>query len=552
MSVTTKIFGLASTAVVFAGMAFGQQALTCNTSFTVGGGGNTISPSVPIELRSEGATELVADVLANCAAAPVGSTTGLVTASLSATGLQTISSSVLNKAGVTEATLTVNGGGTAYYQGTVQGTTITFPGVTFPSVPFTVQVSNVRVNITGQYPNNLQPVTESLQLTAQGNGLAAVTNLPAVTVGNQRNSLSVTGSSSTPYIAPGTTSVAGTTSGFAVNSPFNYLVCNAGGAVGLSLQISELFPGAFKTAIQNTIGSTTAAPFTVAGIPGSESGSLLGVGLAGTGVSNFGTRIKVIFGGIPTNATVIVPTTITGTGGAGFIMALTSGTETGAFTQATTPSGTTAGYAPITNGTAIYEVRASDYTATQSFLFQPIVNFAANILTVPTGPITVAVSYAASPATNGASLVSPIPTIPYFANTSTTLSGSTFSACQTTLLFPFVTNQQGFDTGIVIANTGLDYLNPTGKVTSAASGQSGACTFNFYGSTGAEGGTQSRTLRPSQPPTSRPRQILRLRPSPLGPLTLASFLGWLRVFRVMQSRSARSSMREVSHSSKTV
>jgi hypothetical protein len=220
---------------------------------------------------------------------------------------------------------------------------------------------------------------------------------------------------------------------------------------------------------------------------------LLGVGLAGTGVSNFGTRIKIIFGGIPTNATVIVPTTITGTGGAGFSLSLTSGTETGAFAQATTPSGTTAGYAPITNGTAIYEVRASDYTATQSFLFQPIVNFSANILTVPTGPITVAVSYAASPATNGASLASPIPTIPYFANTSTTLSGSTFSACQTTLLFPFVTNQQGFDTGIVVANTGLDYLNPTGKVTSQASGQSGACTFNFFGSNGAESATSSFT-----------------------------------------------------------
>lgn len=503
MSVTTKIIGLASTAVVFAGMAFGQQALNCNSSLTVGGGGNTISPSVPIELRSEGATELVADVLANCAAAPAGSTLGQVTATLSATGLQAITSSVLNKAGVTEATLTIFGTGvtTAYYQGTVSGTTITFGGtttatqVTFPTVPFDLQISNVRVNVTGQYPNNLQPVTETVQLIAQGNGLAAVTNIPAITVGNLRNSLSVTGSSSTPYVAPGTSTAAGTAA-----SVTNYLVCSGGGASAFSLTISELFPGAFKTQVQNTLGTTTPAAFTVAGIPGSESGSLLGVGLTGTGVSNSGTRIKVIFGGIPTNATVIVPTTITGTGGAGFSMSLTSGTETGAFTQATTPSGTTAGYAPITNNTAIYEVRAADYTAIGSFTLTPIVNFAANSITVPAGPITVAVSYAPSPATNGASLASPIPTIPYFANTSTTLNASTFSACQTTLLFPFVTNQSGFETGIAIANTGLDYLNPTAKNTSMASGQAGACTINFYGSTGAENSTGSTGATPITAP----------------------------------------------------
>ncbi len=491
MSVTTKIIGLASTAVVFAGMAFGQQALTCNTSFTVGGGGNAISPSVPIELRSEGATELVSDELANCAAAPVGSTLGQVTATLSATGLQAITSKVLSTStGVTEATLTVNGA--TYYQGIVTGNTITFgtvaAPVTFPTVPFTLQVSNVRVNATGQYPNNLQPVTETLQLIAQGNGLAAVTNLPAVTVGNQRNSLSVKGSASTPYIAPGSSSVAGT----AMNAT-NYLVCSGGGASAFSVQISELFPGAFKTLVQNTLGTTTtASSLTVAGIPGAEAGSLVGVGATGTGVANSGTRIKLVFSGIPTNATLIVPTSVTGTGGAGFQMNLTS-SETGVFSQVTTPSGTTAGYAPITNGQATYEVLASDYTAIGTFTVTPIVTFSGNAVTAPAGPITVAVSYAPSPATNGASLASPIPSIPYFANTSTTLSGSTFSACQTTLLFPFITNQQGFDTGLVVANTGLDYLNPTGKTTSVASGQSGACTINFYGSTGAEGGTNPGT-----------------------------------------------------------
>ena len=44
----------------------------------------------------------------------------------------------------------------------------------------------------------------------------------------------------------------------------------------------------------------------------------------------------------------------------------------------------------------------------------------------------------------------------------------------TNLLYTFVTNQAGFDTGLSIANTGAD---PFGTV-----GQMGTCTLNFFGS----------------------------------------------------------------------
>ena len=40
------------------------------------------------------------------------------------------------------------------------------------------------------------------------------------------------------------------------------------------------------------------------------------------------------------------------------------------------------------------------------------------------------------------------------------------SPCQTTLLFPFVTNKSGFDTGIAISNT---------------SAQAGSCTISYHG-----------------------------------------------------------------------
>jgi hypothetical protein len=52
----------------------------------------------------------------------------------------------------------------------------------------------------------------------------------------------------------------------------------------------------------------------------------------------------------------------------------------------------------------------------------------------------------------------------------------TINACVTNLLFPFVSNQAGFDTGLAISNTSKD---PFGTAL-----QTGACTVNFYGRVG--------------------------------------------------------------------
>jgi hypothetical protein len=54
-----------------------------------------------------------------------------------------------------------------------------------------------------------------------------------------------------------------------------------------------------------------------------------------------------------------------------------------------------------------------------------------------------------------------------------------FSAYQTRLLFPFVTDQAGFDTGITVSNTGLD---STGQV-----GVAGKCTIHYFGQVAAGG-----------------------------------------------------------------
>ena len=63
----------------------------------------------------------------------------------------------------------------------------------------------------------------------------------------------------------------------------------------------------------------------------------------------------------------------------------------------------------------------------------------------------------------------------------------------TRLLFPFVTNQAGFDTGIAVSNTGLD--------SSGTVGSAGTCTIHYFGQTTGGGATPaSQTTNAPIPP----------------------------------------------------
>jgi len=500
MSVNRKIFGLASSVLAFAGMAYGQ-ALTCATPTTL--------PTNPIELRSEGATELVSDTVTTCAASGVAlGINGNVTAFITGSGVQGITSKALS-GGVTEATLqiidnqAVPTNATVYYSGTVTGAQVNFGTslvpVNFPNYAFKIQVSNVRVNVTGTFPAVPQPVLETVFAGTQG--VASLFTPTAATVGYIRNGLAVNGTATPIYTGAGSTTAgtAGAVATFPVCVGFTNSQSGTAAAAAFTVTVSELFAGAFKT--QSVTAASQGGALLVpasANIPGSESGSLIGVPSATVGTATSGTRIKFVFNNIPTNVSLSVPLTLTS--GANLTMVLTSGTETGALAAqtATTGSGTT-GFngnynLPVSNGsaTAIYEVTVANLTVIKSATLTVYATFAANTVIAPAGPITVTTSYAPSPATPGAALPTPLPTIPYFANTGTVLNASAFTVCQTTLLFPYVTNLFGFETGIAIANAGKDNLGAAGA--SVAVGQSGACTINFYGSVGAEGGAQ-----PTQP-----------------------------------------------------
>ena len=89
-----------------------------------------------------------------------------------------------------------------------------------------------------------------------------------------------------------------------------------------------------------------------------------------------------------------------------------------------------------------------------------------------TGTSQVAISFAPVSTVQTTSTTAPVPR---FCSTSAPKNFFTINACTCDLLFPFVTNQAGFDTGIALANTSLDPFGTTP--------QQGPVTLNYYGST---------------------------------------------------------------------
>jgi hypothetical protein len=65
--------------------------------------------------------------------------------------------------------------------------------------------------------------------------------------------------------------------------------------------------------------------------------------------------------------------------------------------------------------------------------------------------------------------------VPRFIETNAPRTALSIIKCNTTILFPFVTNQAGFDTGLAISNTSKDWLG--------TDPQNGTCTIHYHGET---------------------------------------------------------------------
>jgi len=273
----------------------------------------------------------------------------------------------------------------------------------------------------------------------------------------------------------------------------------------LGLRFREGFQTAFKT---------LAEPGQAESLPGvvynTESGfirqSLFNASSTpGVGIANAATRVVARFTNVPNGTRLFVSTNsvsvagsegdtgnasaqlvtadLNGGGGGGgtspgsFIpvaqlVTLRCGTTTAAGAEVSITAG---------SGMAVWEVTSANPSTIDTLHFLLSVAFAANTPNNLPGLGASSVSgnfapfYAASTTANQASTTLPIPR---FIDNPTTAADFRIDQCVTNLLFPFVTNQAGFDTGIAISNTSRDpFANQNTRL------QAGTCTLNYYGGT---------------------------------------------------------------------
>ena len=575
---------------LFAGLASAQ----------VPGGGGTgslacsASVAVPPQLRTEGLTELIGDIVLTCtggaqlasgATVPTANITVslgtnvtsriLSTGSLNGGPTQNISEALLlidePGSGIALPTnqqgLTIGGQGIgpAAGQNPCLGTTGTFPivgagpggcvqvanNLTVPGTGGTIPVMS---GVNGAAPSNMYlGLVNANQVTFNG-----IPILPPVTAGATRvyrmtniranvnglgggllngitqlvASVSISGSTALPvnnpvivagFIQPGlTTAFSGAGSTFV---QCNSVTLGTGG-VGL-LRFSENFGTAFKTRVApigvNTNGQT-GTPTALQNVPGtiynSESGFVIPVAsfnLTGgiqtsttqVGLADYGTRLKATFSNIPagvnlyvsitnlnnlTSATTPAPAGNSSTSYAVLVNGETTPDGNGtvpalAPTTAVNANATAIALVPQSNGTAtaVWEVINTNPAASETFSFGVWTTYTANQNqgTPAVGTVLVNQSYAPTPGPNtftasgnpgGGAAASATLTIPRFADTSTARNLFSIGLCQTLLLFPFVTNLSGFDTGLAIANTTTD---PIGTAP-----QAGACRLTWYDGSG--------------------------------------------------------------------
>ncbi len=440
-------------AVLALGVTASAQTYSCT--------GTTGAPPV---LRSEGNTELTGSIVITCNNVPAGGVTVNLDLTLN-NGTVPITSRPTPASGTTgaaatgpDAVLQVNG--TTTYVGTPltigsSGTTndVRFTGVVIPAGTDTITITGIRGNVIPSFV----PIGPG--------GFGIVTTLVSVSNGSlplQQNVFT------TGLVEPGMGNLG------AVASGVNFSTC-AGTFTSTapanntfsSIKFSELFPTAFK--IQGTFPGN-----------GQDAESGTNPPLASQVATN-ATQFAVTFNNVPSGVTLYAPLTIYSTnasGGGTAVLVTSEGSTTPATFSTSTGKLLTGNGVPdvqtvaVTAGTTLfYNVTSVDPSSIDTFTV-PVYFGVASGGASQAGSTTATVTYAPRQSTSPNS-------VPRFTPAGSSGNGSTVSlfgtasTCQTTLLFTFLTNQAGFDSGFSIAGTGTGmFADPK---------QGGTCTINLYG-----------------------------------------------------------------------
>ncbi len=407
--------------------------------------------------------------------------------------------------------------GANIFQGVVSGNAVTFFGIPIlpPSstgVSRVFRITNIRANANGVTAGGPTPGSVVASISISGSTSLPITN-STLTTGFVQQGLSPTGT----LLRNGSNTGNGSGNGTSFNQCTGVSVTSTSStasSIGV-LQFQENFATAFK--VRYTAGVVQNIPGTIFN---SESGFYLngasfssGFGVTtSAGLADYGTRLKATFSNVPSGVSLYVSTrdvtngfSVNGNTLAQAVLvvsegAVDSGTPPAANTvpMATAtanyagpvPSGASApGISPVPiggNGTgaAVWEIVSTNPASIDTVGFSVYINYSASPATnSPAAPSTIAVtmSFAPTPSgglftsSTGAAASSSLP-IPRFSDSlDITKNLANFALCTTSLLYPYVINTNGFDTGLAIANTTTDPFGTTPQV--------GTCALNFYGST---------------------------------------------------------------------
>ena len=498
---------------LLAGTASAQvgPALTC-----------TSNAGVPPIVRAEGLTELVGDVVLNCTGGVAGTTfnvnwqiflnTNVTSRLVGGSSSQTEALLMLDELTSTGGVPCLSGSSSCTATpNTFRGAKAQDNSLVWLGVPFVAPGSGTRIiRITNVRANANQIGASSTLVPSQIVMYISASGSTSVPINNPQQTVA--------FIQPGilfdirncnNSDAAGSNNAFnqcsSVNSTQfgssseNADTSSSGRSPGsqVTLRYRENFATAFKP--QLATGQITSVPGIVYN---SESGFIYQSGTvsigADTGVATNGTRLIARFSNIPAGVKVEVGLNNTfGTGSLGLSLVstdpngLTGAITTGGFLPSISASATAnvcklaptvtfpTAEIPISatgTATAVWEITSSNASASETAAIPVIVSYTANTANNLPGLGTATVVGGFAPVVTGSDAgkaqASPVPR---FADASISRTLFTINTCATNLLFPFVTNQAGFDTGIAIANTSQD---PFGTAN-----QTGTCKLNFYGGT---------------------------------------------------------------------
>ncbi|MBI4443561.1 MAG: hypothetical protein HY649_09335 [Acidobacteria bacterium] len=201
--------------------------------------------------------------------------------------------------------------------------------------------------------------------------------------------------------------------------------------------------------------------------------------------AGLGTQILFRITDLPSNVVIYAPNQVAnGAAAAGPYAAptfeLTLVTTAGALAAASGtvgPAGVGQLGSTLVGTTFTYQVTAESDAVAEAITI-PLALFTTGTPSVSTSAGSVALSPIS---TVGTAVVIATAAIPRFADVPFSGTIVTVIPCVTNILFPFVANTVGFETGFAIANTTSDVFG--------TSSQSGSCVYNFFGTNAPSGGT---------------------------------------------------------------